>query len=394
MKIVVFASLAWSLVNFRGALLAALVERGHHVIACAPDDDTAVVAALSAKGIDYHPIPMKRASISPMADLLTLARITSLLRVQRPDIVLAYTQKPIVYAGLATRLVGGSHFHAMVSGLGHAFSDGGGLARRGLRRAVALLYRVAVRDADSIIVFNRDDGPEMMRWGMISPRHRIVRVPGSGVDVGRFPMRPVPGGPPVFLLVARLLRNKGLDDYAAAARIVKAVAPDVRMLLLGPFDPNPTGITHAELDTWESEGLVEYLGETRDVAPHLAAATVIVLPSRYREGLPRTLLEAMATGRAIVTTDMPGCREPVEAGGNGYLVPPGDPEALAGAMLAFVRDPALAAQMGARSRILAEERFSVDKVNAIIIDTLGMDAAGDAARRAAGPVLRQATGGA
>jgi glycosyltransferase involved in cell wall biosynthesis len=373
MKIVVVGSLAWSLVNFRGALLGALAARGHEVIACAPDEDAEVETALAGLGVAYRRIPMKRASLSPIGDLVTLMRLVGLMRSERPDVVLAYTQKPIIYAGLATRIAGHARFHAMVSGLGHAFSEGGGPWRAVLRWVVALLFKLAVRRANSVIVFNRDDRAEMMRHGIISARHNVVQVPGSGVNTERFPWRPLDRGTPVFLLVARLMRDKGLEEYVAAARIVKAMAPNVRCRLLGPFDANPTGIKPAEVEAWDAEGIVEYIGETRDVAPHMAAATVIVLPSRYREGLPRTLLEAMSTGRAIITTDAPGCRETVEPGGNGFLMPVGDAQAFADAMMNFVCDPGLAVRMGRRSRELAEERFAVEKVNAILIRTLGLE---------------------
>jgi glycosyltransferase involved in cell wall biosynthesis len=343
------------------------------VIACAPDEDAEVETALAALGVAYRRIPMKRASLSPIADVGTLLRLVGLIRSERPDVVLAYTQKPIIYAGLATRIAGRARFHAMVSGLGHAFSEGGGPLRSVLRRMVALLFRFSVRRAKSVIVFNSDDRGEMMRHGIISARHNVVQVPGSGVDVRRFPWRTLEQGPPIFLLVARLMRDKGLDEYVAAARMVKAIAPQARFRLLGPFDANPTGITSAEVKAWDAEGIIEYLGETRDVGPHMGAATVIVLPTRYREGLPRTLLEAMSTGRAIITTDAPGCRETVEPNGNGFLMPVGDARALADAMMNFVCDPRLAARMGRRSREMAEERFAVEKVNAILIRTLGLD---------------------
>lgn len=372
MKVVVVGSLAWSLVNFRGKLLAAMAARGHEVIACAPDGDEDVERQLAAFGVSYRRIPMERASLSPIADLKTLGRLVALFRRERPDVVMAYTQKPIIYGGLAARVAGGIRFHAMVSGLGHAFTEGGGAGRGVLRKLVALMFRSALKRAESVIVFNRDDKGEMMQHGIVSARHRIVQVPGSGVDTRRFPAKPVPEGPLTFLLVARLMRDKGLEEYAEAARIVKAVQPDARFRLLGPFDANPTGISREELEAWEADGLVEYLGETRDVSPHMAAATVIVLPTRYREGLPRTLLEAMSTGRAIVTTDAPGCRETVD-GTNGYLVPVGDGRALADALMNFVRDPDLARRMGQRSRELAEDKFAVEKVNAILIGTMGLD---------------------
>nr|WP_310522993.1 glycosyltransferase family 4 protein [Polymorphobacter sp.] len=379
MKIVVLASLAYSLTNFRGQLLAAMVKAGHEVVACAPEDSAEARAALAAIGVRYRPIAMQRANSNPFVDARTLWDYVRLLREERPEAVLAYTQKPIVWGGIAARIVGGMRYHAMCSGLGYVFTDDGeasrSLKRRGLRSIVSRLYRMAVAKADTVFVFNSDDGEEMRRLGILAPGQRVIQVPGSGVDTARFQAVPVPKGPPVFLLIARLLRDKGLVEFAEAARMVRAQWPEAQFRLLGPLDANPSGVTLAELAEWNASGGVEYLGETRDVAPYLAAASVFVLPSFYREGLPRTILEALATGRAIITTDAPGCREPIEVGGNGFLVPVRDAAALAGAMAAFMRDPGLAARMGARSREIAVARFDANKVNALLLASMKLDRA-------------------
>lgn len=386
MKIIVVASLAWSLVNFRGALLKALADAGADVVACAPEDDPAVTAALAALGVRYQRVAMQRAARNPFADLGTLRDLAALFRAERPDIVIAYTQKPIIYGGIAARLgaprglAAPTRFYAMCSGLGHVFTDVESARQRALRSLVSRLYRLAVARAVAVIVFNGDDRAEMLAHGILAPGQRVVQVPGSGIDTARFSAQPVPAGPPVFLMIARLLRDKGLSEFAAAARTLKAEYPAARFQLLGPLDPNPTGVTRAEIDAWVAEGAIEYLGETRDVLPYLAAASVFVLPTWYREGLPRTILEAMATGRAIVTTDAPGCRETVEPGRNGFLVPVRDAPALAGAMAEFLRDPALAAAMGKRSRQIAEARFEVGRVNAILLETMGIAPASSPSR--------------
>ena len=205
-----------------------------------------------------------------------------------------------------------------------------------------------------------------------------MQVPGSGIDTRRFTAAPVPAGPPVFLLVARLLGNKGLNEFVAAARAVRARHPGVRCQLLGPVDINPAAITPAQLAAWQAEGAIEYLGETRDVAPYFAASSVFVLPTWYREGLPRTILEAMATGRAVITSDAPGCRDAVTDGWNGLLVPPRDSAALTAAMQRFVDDPGLAATMGGRSRERAEAVYDVRKVNRLLLTTMGLVRAADA----------------
>lgn len=380
MKVVVIASLAYSLVNFRGRLLAAMVENGHHVIACAPDSDPEIEDKLRSMGVAYRRMPMARTGMNPLTDIVTLLWLIGFLLRNRPQYILAYTQKPIIYGGIASRLVGGTRFFAMVSGLGHVFSDSGSRLLPLIRRIVSTLYRFALRRAAAVFVFNSDDEEEMRRHHILRSGTRVIQVPGSGVDLSHYAQQPVPDGPPIFLMIARLLRNKGLLEFVEAARIVRAVYPEVRCRLLGPLDANPAAISRATIETWQAEGVIEYCGETRDVRPHLAAASVFVLPSWYREGLPRTLLEAMSVGRAVITTDMPGCREPVEEGRNGYLVPSRDGAALAQAMLHFARDPGLAAAMGAAARRTAEDRFAVERVNHLLLTTMYLNVGDPAAQ--------------
>lgn len=398
MKVVILASLSYSLINFRGALISAMVEEGHEVIAGAPDDDPETAAALSAIGVRYCQVPMDRTGVNPFRDLATVRRLVTLMRVEAPDVVLAYTQKPIIYGGLATRIAGGrARFHAMVSGLGHVYSDIPGRRHALLRRIVSLLYRIGIARASSVILFNRDDEAEMRHHGILRAGHHVVQVAGSGVDVDRFkPGQPI-GGPLVFLMVARLMRDKGLVEFVEAARLVRARFPEARFRILGPVDPNPTGITLAEIQAWAAAGDVDYLGETRDVAPHLADASVFVLPTYYREGLPRTILEAMACGNPVITTDTPGCRDAVTDRSDGFLVPPRDAPALAEAMVRFIEEPELVARMGANARETACRRFDVTKVNADLLHVMGLDTDGndtarDRPRRAIGdfPLLQMA----
>ena len=376
MKIVVIASLAYSLVNFRGALLRALVARGHQVVACAPDEDPDSIAALAAMQVAFRRIDMARAGLNPLDDLRTLIGLCGVMRQESPQLVLAYTQKPIVYGGIATRIAAPrAQFFAMVSGLGHAYSDGGGAPRAILRMLLSRLFRIAFAQARAIFVFNDCDAAELRAHRMVTPSHRIVQVAGSGVDIADFAQADVPQGPPRFLLIARMLRDKGIVEFIEAAKHVRRRHPDARFELLGWLDPNPTGLTADALQQHLHDSGVDYLGGTRDVRPFLADATVFVLPSYYREGLPRTLLEALAIGRAIITTDMPGCRETVIPGFNGFRVPPRDVTALGEAMLRLADDRALAARMGARSRWLARRRFDVHRVNRVLLDVLLDDSA-------------------
>jgi len=367
--IVIASSLAFSLINFRGQLIASLISSGRRVIACAPDRDEKAIAGLKAMGAEFRLIPMARTGLNPFEDLRSLIAYWRLFRAVRPELVLAYTQKPIIYAGLALRLLRGVRFYPMVTGLGYVFTEAN--RRFWLQRLLSWLYRAATRRAARLIVFNSDDGAELLRRRIVRDPAMIVHVPGSGIDLERFAEAPLPPSPPVFLVVARLLIDKGLREYAAAARIVRETFPLARFQLLGPPDANPAAIPFAEVRAWHQEGIIEYLGETRDVRPWLAGCTVYVLPS-YREGLPRTVLEGMATARAIVTTDVPGCRDTVIDGDNGYLVPPQDPEALAAALIRFCANPELARRMGQRSRAMAQH-FSVDRVNHLLLETLALE---------------------
>ena len=372
MKIIILSSLAYSLTNFRGTLLGAMVDAGHEVIACAPDENPEVRAWLTKKGIGFRKVRMARAGMNPIADAATLWDMVSLMRKERPDVVLAYTQKPIIYGGLAARIVNGIRFYAMCSGLGHAFSGNGGFRSRILKKLVSLLYRAAVAKASGVFVFNQDDNDEMRKNGILLPDETAIQVPGSGIDLSQFTHKPLPSGPPKFLMIARLLRDKGPAEFAMAAAIVRKQFPKARFQLLGPFDANPSSISKDELVQWQTDGLIEYLGETSDVRSFLADCSVFVLPTYYREGMPRTILEAMATGRAIITTETPGCRETVTKDTNGILVPPRDSEALAEAMTKMAKDAALCQRYGDASRRIAEDKFDVHKVNALLLGKMGL----------------------
>jgi len=278
------------------------------------------------------------------------------------------------YGGLAARLAGVSHRFSMITGLGYVFTDDGTInaARAILRALTSTLYGLALGGAEAVIVSNPDDIGELKARQIVRSDQRLIEVTGTGIDLSHYAQAPLPSSPPVFLLIARLLRPKGVIEYVEAARRLRAKYPDVRVQLLGPMDPNPSGITRAELDAWVREGAIEYLGETRDVRPYLAASTVYVLPSFYREGIPRTVLEAMATGRAVITSDSPGCRETVTPGENGFLVPVRDPAALASAMERFILDRSLATRMGRRSREIAEARFNVHHINKTLLAAMGL----------------------
>jgi glycosyltransferase involved in cell wall biosynthesis len=284
--------------------------------------------------------------------------------------LLTFTVKPVVYGSLAGALARIPRRFAFITGLGHAFIADGVKASL-LNAAVSRMYRASLRLNEAVFFQNQDDVGEFRRLNILSKRGRVVMVSGSGVDLSAFSVAPLPDGPPVFLLAGRLLREKGVLEFVEAAGLLRARYPEVRFQLLGPIDSNPSSVTRRQLDDWHSRGDVAYLGETFDVRPYLASASVFVLPS-YREGTPRGTLEAMAMGRPIVTTDVPGCRETVREGENGFLVPARDARALAVGMERFLTDPALISQMGHASRQLVERKFDAVNVTRAIFHALDL----------------------
>ncbi|MCT7376932.1 glycosyltransferase family 4 protein [Chelativorans salis] len=376
-KIAVVCSYTVSLANFRFKLLQAMVDNGYEVVALGPERHAPTIEALATIGVAFMPIPMARAGVNPVEDMKTLAALWVSLRRISPDVVLCYTMKPIIYGLIAARLAGIQERHALVTGLGYIFSQDAKSSRLSLIRAVAIrLYRFALRGHGRVFVYNQADADDILAGRMVDDLTRIVSVPGSGVDFDHFPPVAVPAGDPVFLMIARLLRNKGIVEFVEAARRLRAQHPNARFQILGRLDPGPLAISRQEIDRWAAEGVVDYLGEAADVRPFLAACTVFVLPSYYREGIPRSTLEALATGRAVITADTPGCRETVVQGENGFIVPPRDPVELAAAMKHFIDDPRLARQMGRRSLEIAREGFDVRIVNRLLLEKMELLDAG------------------
>ena len=364
---------AWppSLVNFRGELIKAMSARGHKVIACAGGEDPKVAAFLRACDAEYVSLPISRSGLNPLLDALLLWRLARLIRDRRISVVLAYTVKPVVYGMLAARATGISRRHALITGLGYVFISSSSWRNRAVGLVVRCLYRLALNGCSTVFFQNHEDSSLFWDQGLLSREVPTQRLMGSGVDLTRFSPAPLPSGVPVFLLVARLLGDKGIREFVAAARYLRGRYPIARCALLGPFDENPTAISRDELDEWVREDVVEYWGQTDDVRPFLAACTVFVMPS-YREGMPRSVLEAMAMGRPIISTDVPGCRDTVEPGLNGWLVPARDATALANAMVHCIENLDLLVSMGLESRRLAEKNFDVHAINAIILKRLAL----------------------
>ncbi len=362
--VLVIGNQARTLVNFRGPLLQMLHERRFRVIAAAPSlsKDLDSVDELARIGVTGRDISLSRMGLNAFSDLRSVASLLELMRLEKPQAVLCYTAKPVIFGTIAAALAGVPRRYALVTGLGYAFTVGGGPMRAVVRAVLMRLYRLAFRRATKVFFQNHDDAALFRELGLLPPALPVVVVNGSGIDLRTFLPSPFPQGSLQFLLIARVLSAKGIREYAAAAERVRKTRPDVQFHLVGGIDSNPDAIPPDEVKRWHEAGTVVWHGEVSDVRRHLAACHVFVLPS-YREGTPRSVLEAMAMGRPIVTTDAPGCRETVIEGENGFLVPPRTVEPLIEAMERFIDDPDLIARMGQRSREIAESKFDVDKIN-------------------------------
>jgi glycosyltransferase involved in cell wall biosynthesis len=293
----------------------------------------------------------------------------------KPELLFAYTIKPVVYGLLAARKAGVPRRTAMISGLGYAFTENPGEAiaarmkRSAVRAAARTAYAAALKCADTVIFQNGDDRDAFAAMGLLNAGQHVGLVNGSGVDLDHYRPAPMPEGPTTFLMIARLLRDKGVYEYVEAARQVRRAQPQARFVLVGPFDPNPAAVKPAEVEAWVREGVIEYGGAVDDVRPHIAACHVFVLPS-YREGTPRTVLEAMAMNRPVITTNVPGCRETVTHGLNGLLVPARSSGELAKAMTAAIEHRPAFAQLAENSRQRAQRLFSAQSVATATLNTL------------------------
>lgn len=367
--VLILGSYAPSLVHFRGPLIKAIAGRGHKVLAASPGIDPATATALRDLGAEPIKVPLVNASLNPLAMLRSMNELRRILGARRPDVLISYTIKPVILGALAGREEGVPKIVSLITGVGYAFTGGRELKRVLSKAAAKFLYRLALDRSDEIIFQNPDDEALFRRLGLIAPERLTRMVNGSGIDLQHYAPLPLPPKP-AFLMIARLLKDKGIREFAEAAKRLKAEHPDVSIALVGRLDPSPDSLTKAELDALVGCG-IDFKGELSDVRPAIAECSVYVLPS-YREGTPRSVLEAMAMGRAILTTDAPGCRQTVTDGENGLLVKPRDVASLHDAMERFVREPGLAERMGPASRRLAEQKFDVNQVNAELMTFAGL----------------------
>lgn len=369
-KVILVANTSWYLQNFRLGLIRELQSRGIEILALAPPDDSS--PRFRDLGVRYVSFPMSRRGLNPLTDLQLLANLYSVYRKERPDFVFHNTIKPVIYGSIAARRADVRHVN-MIPGLGYVFI-GKKFAQRGLRAMVRWLYRFALSRSQKVFFQNPDDQQYFVQHGLVEESRTAVTF-GSGVDLEYFSFaEPLnTNGTCTFLLVARMLWDKGVGEFVSAARKVKQTFPAASFQLLGMLDKdNPSHIPEATIAGWTKTGIVEYLGEVADVRPHIQRADVVVLPSYYREGVPKSLLEAMALGRPIITTDAPGCKETVIHGVNGLMIPTRDEQALFDAICAMIVKPEKRLEMGREGRRIAVERFDVKRVNRMILDSMSI----------------------
>lgn len=328
--------------------------------------------------VEFAYIPFARAGLNPFADLKAIKLYEDIIRREKFDIVHSYTAKPNIYGSIAAKRAGVDRIFPTVNGLGYAFTEdaSGGMKVKIVRLITSGLYKKAFSCATKVFFQNIDDADEMVRRNLIS-REKCVVIPGSGIDLDMFPYSEMSVEPMTFMLATRLLVTKGVRNYFEAARIVKKKHPEAVFQLAGALDPNPDGIKQEELDEYVKDGTIEFLGYV-DMTKALHGCSVFVLPSYYREGVPHAVLEAMGVGRAVITCNTPGCKETVrEADGcgrgrNGFLIEPKNSQVLAEKMIWMIEHPDEVKEMGMESRKYAKDRFDAEKVNRIMMETMGI----------------------
>ena len=350
--------------NFRGDLLKSIAAKGYEVVATGPDTEN--VAEIEALGVRHIVVPLARNGTSIKSDIEYYKALLAVIKEEKPDITLGYTVKPSIYGALAAKKAGVKGVYSMIAGLGYTFTSKT-LKARILHKIVRFLYKRGLKKADGVFFQNSDDMTEFVNTKLVKAEKCTV-VNGSGVNMERYTPSPYPETLTFFML-ARVMYCKGALEYLQAAEAVKSAHPEVRFMLLGAIENIQDSVAKDIVEDYVNRGVIEYFGETKDVRPYFNQCSVFVLPS-YREGTPRTVLEAMSMGRPIITSNAPGCRQTVNDGVNGYLVPVKDAKALEEAMLKFVEKPETVALMGKASLELCKEKFEVGKVNEKMMSTM------------------------
>lgn len=369
MKIMVLSSFTTSLFWFRIDMMKSFLDAGCEVVAVGDGAKEEWGHKFDEIGIKYHQIPVQRNGTNPLKDIKTLVALYKLLKEEKPDKVFSYQAKTVIYGGIAAGLLKIKDVYPLIAGVGSVFL-GEGMKRKILRCILSMEYKLGLKGANKVFFQNKDDLHVFASRNILSD-DKVVMLNGSGVNLDKFQCTELPTEPS-FLCISRLIKDKGVFEYLEASRNLHKKYPNIKCVLVGPFDTNPSAIQPKELQSYIDDDSVVYVGEQKDVYPYLCDCTAYVLPS-YHEGTPKTVLEAMATGRPVITTDAPGCRETVNDEVNGYLVPVKDVDAIVNAMTKIITNPDKNREMAQNARKIAEEKYDVNKVNETIKETMEIE---------------------
>ena len=366
MKILVLSSSTITLLIHRIDMMKSFVAKGYEVIAAGPDNSVIWSEKFAVEGIKYKQIYVSRTGLNPFKDIRTLISLYQLIKEIKPNKIFVYLAKTISYGCLAARLNHITDIYPLIAGLGSVFR-GHGIKNKFAKTIMKILYKKAFSFSKKVFFQNKDDRDELIKYKLLS-LDKTILINGSGVNLDKFKPCPLPKQP-TFLCIGRLIKDKGIVEYLKACKIIKSQFPNICCLLVGPFDTNPTALKQKELQPYIDAGVVKYFGTQSDVRPFIAQCSTFVLPS-YHEGTPKTVLESMAMGRAIITSDAPGCRETIIDGKNGFLIPTKNVNALVDKMAYLIMHPDITKSMGRLSYKIAVEKYDVNKVNATIMETM------------------------
>lgn len=375
MKIILIGTVASSFLGFRADLIQALLKRNHIIYAFTSEyleEDLEKIKVLGAIPVTYE---LNRGGLNPLKDIKSTYLLAKKIKEISPDTVFSYFVKPVIFGTLAAKLAKVPQIIGMLEGLGYAFTDQPhGLSKKTqvIKKVQVFLYKIALPKLDKLIFLNPDDPKDLLEANNIKVK-KISVLGGIGLNLKNYPYSDRYPTNTAFIFIARLLAEKGIHDYISAARAVKNEYPDTKFIVLGAIDKEALGaLLESELQQLIEEGIVEYPGYVSNVSEWIADSSVFVLPSYYREGVPRSTQEAMAIGRAVITTDVPGCRETVVEGVNGFLVEKWDPKALAEKMIYFIEHPDQIERMGYESYKIAQEKYDADKVNQRLLELMDL----------------------
>jgi glycosyltransferase involved in cell wall biosynthesis len=371
--ILIITSNGKSLINFRLSLIKKLLSRGYKVSVASPINKflDSMQKELKDLGVIINFFSLSNTSINFFKDCKSILEIFKIIRNSKPNIIISYAVKPVIYTGLVLKCFKKIIYYPLITGLGYAFIDKASIKQKIIKYLIIKLYRESLKSSKKIIFQNKDDQSLFLKLKIIKKKNLSNVINGSGVDLNLYPLSRLPSKP-VFLMISRLLVDKGVREYVKAAKIVRSRFSNATFQLVGYLDKNPSSITGKELRSWIKEGDIEYLGEIKSVQSILKSCKYFVLPS-YREGTPRSVLEALSTGRPIITTDVPGCRETVIHNKNGLLIPIKDSVALANAMIRLLNENnKIVKKMAKESYLIAKNKYEINTVNQNMLDVMNL----------------------